>query len=396
MNMDKENRLPRFTAQLFSIVKLSLAYTAIWFFLSDRISESVVAFFGMALIAVVERFLGDLPSRVLCALTNRLALVPAMIALCGVAIQTNSRFPLLLSFVTLFLFGKELFFVRHALQYFFRGEDYIAPRGMQKINAAAVFIAVTLYVMSFKWAVEPYHNLSLIALLVIAFIDGMGLFWNRYKRRRSIKDLNLATRITLMRLLMSPVFLIVYFYDRNANFSDNSLTLQIIAIILAVFFTVTDGLDGYFARKRNEVTKLGKYLDPFSDKICTMTMFLCFVASNYVPVWMVALVFYRETAVDIIRTLAAAENVVISARNSGKWKTALQATVIITVLVLATALSIISNSDFPSIYPAIYANLLIIWNWVPFSLMGLVTLVTVLSGVDYMVSSREILDKYFR
>jgi CDP-diacylglycerol--glycerol-3-phosphate 3-phosphatidyltransferase len=107
-------------------------------------------------------------------------------------------------------------------------------------------------------------------------------------------------------------------------------------------------------------------------------------------------VFYRETAVDVIRTLAAAENVVISARNSGKWKTALQATVIITVLVLATALSVVSNSTFPSIHPAMYGNLLIVWNWVPFSLMGLVTLVTFMSGIDYVLASREILDKYFR
>jgi len=125
-------------------------------------------------------------------------------------------------------------------------------------------------------------------------------------------------------------------------------------------------------------------------------MFLCFVASNYVPVWMVAIVFYRETAIDVIRTLAAAENVVISARNSGKWKTALQATVIITVLVLATALSVLSDSTFPSLYPLVYGNLLIAWNWVPFSLMGIVTLVTVYSGIDYILSSREILDKYFR
>ncbi|MBL8028717.1 MAG: CDP-diacylglycerol--glycerol-3-phosphate 3-phosphatidyltransferase [Fibrobacteres bacterium] len=395
--MEKENRIPHFSVQIFAILKLMLAYAALWRILKGSISESVILLSCLAFFGITERLVRrDLPSRVLCALSNRLALVPVLIAMCGVAIQNNAHFPLLLAFVTLFIFGKELFFVRHAIQYFFRNEEYAAPRGMQKINAVAVFVAVLLYAVSLRWAVEPYHNLALIAVLVISFIDGMGLFWNRYRKKRSVKEINLATKITLMRLLMSPVFLIVYFYDRNASFSDNSLTLQILAIILAIFFTVTDGLDGYFARKRNEVTKLGKYLDPFSDKICTMTMFLCFVASNYVPVWMVALVFYRETAVDVIRTLAAAENVVISARSSGKWKTALQATVIITVLVLATTLSIITNSTFPSLYPAMYANLLIIWNWVPFSLMGVVTLVTVLSGIDYVLASREILDKYFR
>ncbi len=383
-------------AIVLSATKLILTFIVIKALLFGEAVGAIVALGAIALVGLLELFKRDQPSKVVCALSNRFALVSILVTICGMSIQNSARFPILLSFVTLFVFGKELFFMRHAVQYLLKNVEYAAPKGMQKFNTGTVFMAIFLFTVATVYPVEPFHNLALIAVLVVSFVDGVGLFWNRYKRDRKFKEINLATRITLMRLLMSPVFLIVYFYDRNANFSDNSIILQVLAILLAVFFTVTDGLDGYFARKRNEVTKLGKYLDPFSDKICTMTMFLCFVASNYVPVWMVAIVFYRETAIDVIRTLAAAENVVISARNSGKWKTALQATVIITVLVLATALSMLSNSAFPSLYPLIYGNLLIAWSWVPFSLMGMVTLVTVYSGIDYILSSREILDKYFK
>ncbi|MFH0921799.1 MAG: CDP-alcohol phosphatidyltransferase family protein, partial [Fibrobacterota bacterium] len=109
-----------------------------------------------------------------------------------------------------------------------------------------------------------------------------------------------------------------------------------------------------------------------------------------------ALIFYREAAIDVIRTLAAAENVVISARRSGKWKTGLQGTAIITILTLATVLSELGRTSFTALYPGMYADLLLVWSYLPFTMMGLVAVFTIFSGIDYLLSSKSILDKYFK
>lgn len=387
-----ESRTGAIVITMTSFVKVMLMPLVLWALAGARpwIAVGVTAL--ISLIAILERMSTALLPRVISALANRIALIPVLVYLAAQEIAIMPQFPILMVLGCVFIIVKEMFFVYRSMRYLIWDEEYLTPRFTQKLNAAALAVVVALYCL--RW--EPYNDLAMIAVIVIGIIDFFAFVWSIWKKRRGIRDINLATRITLMRLLISPVFLIVYFYDRNSDFSDNSLLLQIVAVTLSVFFVVTDGLDGYFARKRNEVTKLGKYLDPFSDKICTTTIFLCFVASNYVPVWMVAFIYYREASISVIRTLAAAENVVIAARPSGKWKTALQGTAIITILVLATVLSELSRSAFPSLYPGVYADLLLVWNYVPFSLMALVTLVTVVSGVDYVLACRDILDKYFK
>ena len=387
-----ENRRVSAFIKTTSLLKILIMPLIIERLSSDSPLGAVGVLAAMAGLALIERLREDLSSRALAAMANRVALVPVLLFLAYLEIMHEPRFPILMVLGALFIVIKEILFILHGYNYLAKQQEYFPLRSIQKISPLALMSVLVLYTL--RW--EPYNNLAMIAVIALSVIDLFGFFWNYYKRKRGVKDINLATKITLLRLLMSPAFLIVYFYDRNPDFSDNSLVLQIIAVLFAVFFVVTDGLDGYFARKRNEVTKLGKYLDPFSDKICFMTIFLCFVASNYVPVWMVALVFYRESAVDVIRTLAAAENVVISARSSGKWKTALQGTAIITILILATVVSELSRSVFPSLYPDTYADLLLIWSYVPFTLMTLVTLVTLSSGLDYVLASKDILDKYFR
>ncbi len=387
-----ENREIGFWIKVTSLFKIVFMLVVINYLRYGQNNIALSVFSGIIILALLERISNKLSSRVCSALTNRVTLIPVLICLTIEEIQISAKFPILMFLGMIFITFKEMFFIRHGYNFLFKGEEYIELRKMQKINASSLAIVVILYILQ----LEPYNNIAMLGVIVISVINICAFLWKKLKQKRGIKDVNLATKITLMRLLMSPAFLIVYFYDRNPDFSDNSLTLQILAILFSIFFVVTDGLDGYFARKRNEVTKLGKYLDPFSDKICTMTIFLCFVASNYAPVWMIALIYYREASISVIRTLAAAENVVIAARPSGKWKTGLQGTAIITLLVLATIISELSRSVFPSIYPALYADFLLIWNYVPFAMIGLVTLVTISSGVDYVIASRDILDKYFR
>ena len=148
-------------------------------------------------------------------------------------------------------------------------------------------------------------------------------------------------------------------------------------------FMLTDFLDGKLARAMGEVSTLGKYLDPFSDKISNMTIFMCFIATGYAPVWMVALIYFRESSVETLRTLAASENIIMPARRSGKWKTALQGIGIVAILVgaLDPMRGVIPNYDE-------------VWNVFPIAVMGVITAITIISGIDYFVASKHILKKF--
>jgi CDP-diacylglycerol--glycerol-3-phosphate 3-phosphatidyltransferase len=120
-----------------------------------------------------------------------------------------------------------------------------------------------------------------------------------------------------------------------------------------------------------------------------MGIFLCFLASGYAAVWMVAVIFFRESTVETLRTLAAASGVTIDARPSGKWKTALQGTAIITILVLEIVDTLLRRfAPHVPYWPDI-------WAYIPYSLMTFVTLFTLLSGVDYFVANKKVLKKYF-
>jgi CDP-diacylglycerol--glycerol-3-phosphate 3-phosphatidyltransferase len=392
LNSQTGNPVVPFYVKVAQSVKILVAPSVIyWLFYNTDLKAA--ALFGLIIGISITGHFGTVPNgRIFSGITDRFAVFPVLIYLVFREIQIYPKFPILMVCGSLFITVRAVIIIIHDANILRRGKDPTTAIGTRSTNKIFIALAVLFYTLK----LYPFNNLAMIAVLMVSIADSFGLLWKYYKRRRGIKDLNLATKITLFRLLMSPAFLIVYFYDRNPNFADNSLILQIIAILFAIVFVVTDGLDGYFARKRNEVTKFGKYLDPFSDKICTLTIFLCFVASNYVPVWMVALIYYREASISVIRTLAAAENIVIAARKSGKWKTALQGTAISTILVLATVISELSRTSFKSLYPEIYSTLLLIWSYVPFSLMALVTVVTVGSGIDYILSSKQIMEKYFK
>ena len=88
---------------------------------------------------------------------------------------------------------------------------------------------------------------------------------------------------------------------------------------------ITDILDGYFARKRGDVTVLGKFLDPLADKILVSVTLIMLIAVNRIPAWMVMVIIAREIAVTGLRSIAVAEGIVIQASSLGKYKTVFQA-----------------------------------------------------------------------
>ncbi len=254
-----------------------------------------------------------------------------------------------------------------------------------KITTLSMNVTMLLYV----WNSEHYSRIMMVTTMMLIFATSIGYLYFYYRDVESRKPVSLATQVTFSRILLSPVFVWVFFYDNDLVYQDNHLVFKILAALLAIFFVASDGLDGYLARKRGEVTQLGKYLDPYSDKVSNMAIFLCFLASGYAAVWMVAIIFFRESTIETLRTLGAASGVTIDARRSGKWKTALQGGAIIIILVLEIVDTLLRRY-VPHVpyWPEI-------WAYIPYSLMSFVTLITFLSGVDYFVANKKVLKQYF-
>lgn len=137
--------------------------------------------------------------------------------------------------------------------------------------------------------------------------------------------MNLANKLTLARVFLLPLFLLFFL----ANFPYSG---PISAIIFFVA-SMTDMLDGYVARKRNQTTKFGKLMDPLADKLLVSTALISLVGKGDVPSWVVIIMIGREFAVTGLRSLALAESVVISANIYGKMKTVFQIIAIIALLI---------------------------------------------------------------
>ncbi len=136
--------------------------------------------------------------------------------------------------------------------------------------------------------------------------------------------MNLPNALTLLRIFLVPV-LVTLLLTRTAN----SLFLGMGVFGLAV---LTDYLDGYFARRRNQVTRLGILLDPIADKLLTTAAFIALVELDAVPAWMVMIIIGREFAVTGLRNVAAGRGVLIPASALGKGKMVSQVVAIFLLL----------------------------------------------------------------
>ncbi|MCG0238134.1 MAG: CDP-diacylglycerol--glycerol-3-phosphate 3-phosphatidyltransferase [Firmicutes bacterium] len=136
---------------------------------------------------------------------------------------------------------------------------------------------------------------------------------------------NLPNLITLLRILLIPIFLLVLFSRIPSG--------ELWASALFVAGALTDGVDGYIARRRGQVTVFGKLMDPLADKLLVAAALVALVELGVLSTWVVLAILGREFAVTGLRALAAADGVVIAAGPLGKVKTALQVVAILTVLV---------------------------------------------------------------
>ena len=149
------------------------------------------------------------------------------------------------------------------------------------------------------------------------------------------ESLNLPNLITLARILLIPVFVILF----STPTPDRSLNAAIIFVIAAV----SDLLDGYIARRTGQVTTLGKLLDPIADKLLVLSALILLVNVDRVTALVAILVIAREVAVTGIRAIAAGEGMIIAAETTGKYKMALQVVAITLLILEGTSLAELGN-----------------------------------------------------
>ncbi len=136
--------------------------------------------------------------------------------------------------------------------------------------------------------------------------------------------MNLPNSITLTRIAAVPV--LIWALSAHSPFHGAHGEQEIFASLVFIAASVTDGLDGYFARKRGQITTLGMLLDPLADKLMVSAAYIVLVAYNprIVPPWIAVLVIGREFLVSGLRSIAASEGFTIQASDVGKLKTVIQ------------------------------------------------------------------------
>ncbi|TWT04542.1 CDP-diacylglycerol--glycerol-3-phosphate 3-phosphatidyltransferase [Planomicrobium sp. CPCC 101079] len=188
--------------------------------------------------------------------------------------------------------------------------------------------------------------------------------------------MNIPNKITISRILLIPLFMAVMLIDFNWGtmtlFGATMPVAHFIGGMIFLFASLTDWVDGYYARKYNLVTTFGKFLDPLADKLLVSAALIILVELGFAPSWVVILIISREFAVTGLRLVLAGEGEVVAAGGLGKIKTTAQIVAIITLL--------LHNIVFTAIN-------------IPFAeiMLYIALIFTIWSGWDYFYANRRAL-----
>lgn len=198
--------------------------------------------------------------------------------------------------------------------------------------------------------------------------------------------MNLPNKLTLFRIILVPIMVIVSFFDIPGSFLGISTTMWIMELIF-IIASITDKLDGYLARKNNQVTNFGKFLDPIADKILVVAAMILFVEMGRLPTWIPIIVIFREFAVSGYRLIAVQNSgKVIAANVWGKLKTVTQMIAIILMFLTTqpyfafvnSALTYMTTGDF-------------VMNILASIFMTVSVIATIFSGYEYLKGGKDLL-----
>ncbi len=201
--------------------------------------------------------------------------------------------------------------------------------------------------------------------------------------------MNLPNKITISRIILVPIFMVflVPIPDATVNFSlfafmkEEMLAINkfiseygnYIAAVLFILAASTDGVDGYIARKRKQVTAFGKFLDPIADKLLITAALIALVQRDVVTSWAAMIIISRELLVTGLRLVAAGEGQVVAANTSGKIKMVCQT--------IAVSVALLNNFPF-SLFTDIPVDVY---------LMFIAVVVTIYSGIDFFVRNIKLI-----
>lgn len=175
--------------------------------------------------------------------------------------------------------------------------------------------------------------------------------------------MNLPNKLTMMRIILIPVFIFLLMTG-----------YQYAACGVFVIASVTDALDGHIARKYNLVTNFGKIMDPLADKLLVFAALVCLVETGQVAGWMVIIILARELTITSLRAVAAGEGVVIAAGKSGKLKTIFQ--------MVAIVLLLLNGGSYPfSFIGTFMIDQIFLWAAV---------IMTIYSGIEYIIKNKKL------
>jgi CDP-diacylglycerol--glycerol-3-phosphate 3-phosphatidyltransferase len=175
--------------------------------------------------------------------------------------------------------------------------------------------------------------------------------------------MNLPNKLTILRVIMIPFFVLALLYDGGEN-----QTLRYVAAAIFIIASLTDMLDGKIARKYNLVTNFGKFMDPLADKLLVCSALICLVELKELPAWMVIVIISREFIISGFRLVASDNGVVIAASYWGKFKTTFQMIAVVLLILGIPALSMVTTA--------------VVW---------IALVLTVISLVDYIAKNVNVL-----
>jgi CDP-diacylglycerol---glycerol-3-phosphate 3-phosphatidyltransferase len=192
---------------------------------------------------------------------------------------------------------------------------------------------------------------------------------------------NLPNSITLIRIASIPLLIWIL---SSARFSSVSGEKELLASAVFIAAAMTDGIDGYLARKRGQITTMGILLDPLADKLLVAAAFVALVQLNpaLVPAWVAIVVIGREFLVSGLRSIAASEGFTIEASNLGKFKMVVQIVAVVAVILDHRW------KEWP-----VYGNYIFPVQWIAYLSIWFMVCVSLASAVDYFVAFWSRIDR---
>lgn len=194
--------------------------------------------------------------------------------------------------------------------------------------------------------------------------------------------MNLANKLTIFRIILVPIMVIIPFLGIQGELFSIPITYLIIDLIF-IIASITDKLDGYIARSRNQVTTFGKFLDPLADKILVLTAMIMLVEMGRLPAWIPVIVLSREFIISGYRLIAVEKGgKVIAASVWGKLKTVTQ--------MIAIILAFVDLNVFGECFTGNLTGFAFGLNLVVTVMMIIQTIATIFSGYEYLKEGKDL------